>query len=651
MIGTRKRILSDEKKTTLLSDPHGNSSSNSSSTSSSSHRPINNSKFPKTEDSMDVVVMPVSPSMDLASTSLRPEVIEADPEETFKRVYVEFYRLLHAMEEDEEQEGRNTNNHTTTDQYDDFDWRSVLMRAEMAQGLWKQVAPQLQKSQPERAKSLQARVVRVCQKALERAQQTQSRKLHQQQARAPKDHTTTNNNGGGSDGDDPIQRIFSSPHGQPWAAHQVMDDSTEDYQGGDYSAPHTAPPLTAPPIPSSPVSFSTHVVTPPPPPPPPHSRGPPTAYNAPTHHANTVHDLQTAQREQMEVAISGMAAQLKAETQRIHTRLRDQTLGLGQLEQVASDNVDQVTQVTKDVQQQVSSGWKRSIGTWTLFFTLVGIFVVSVMTISLFPKRSGCFLFVFCGKKQPARDTRFCRTLADGTLDCLLDETSATTINQSTTMPHAAAESERHVLPEQVEKDCVMDMNGNCRAPTLDDDQPKEHWMDAVEHVHAEQQQRQHYDQQMHSQAGLEEEPFDAFAHAEPVEAVVGEPRLMQGRPLAVPIYNGRNFGPKEIRKVAGNGELDTLQGYLTVRPDWIDKQDKVRRNDNQDGHREQVVRARVCVCSLIAHSRLLFSALLGVPFFGMTEWMVRLAHGCSRGTRQRDAVFSGGGMRRAFGE
>lgn len=108
--------------------------------------------------------------------------------------------------------------------------------------------------------------------------------------------------------------------------------------------------------------------------------------------------LQAQQREQMEEAIASMAAQMKVATQNIHSTLQAQTKGLDEMEQVVEQNVQDVTQVAQNVQDHNTRAWKSTIGTWTLLFTIVGIFVFTLLTIFTIPKRSDACLF-FCSSK------------------------------------------------------------------------------------------------------------------------------------------------------------------------------------------------------------------------------------------------------------
>jgi Ankyrin repeats (3 copies) len=111
-------------------------------------------------------------------------------------------------------------------------------------------------------------------------------------------------------------------------------------------------------------------------------------------------ELQEAQREQMEHAISLMAKQMKEATQGIQSRLKQQNeTTLNQLESVAEQNVQDVTQVAQNVKDHNIKRSRSNWATWTLLFTLVGIFCFTLMTIFTIPKSpNACLLCI--GKKD-----------------------------------------------------------------------------------------------------------------------------------------------------------------------------------------------------------------------------------------------------------
>ncbi|GAX11400.1 hypothetical protein FisN_22Lh073 [Fistulifera solaris] len=127
-----------------------------------------------------------------------------------------------------------------------------------------------------------------------------------------------------------------------------------------------------------------------------------------------VSEMQKQQHEQMQEAISQMASQLKRETARIHSTLQQQTDQLDEMEDLVTENATKVTDLTKNVQEHVEKGWRKTIGTWTLVFTVAGAFLFCMVTISMVPKRQGTCLF-FCAKT----DDQYCRILPGGRQECI----------------------------------------------------------------------------------------------------------------------------------------------------------------------------------------------------------------------------------------
>jgi Ankyrin repeat len=136
---------------------------------------------------------------------------------------------------------------------------------------------------------------------------------------------------------------------------------------------------------------------------------------------NVVADLQEQQREQMEAAVSTMAAQLKHHTSQIHSQLRGQTEHLlSDMETVAEHNVEAVTDVAAATLQHVQRGWRRSVTTWTVLITIGVAFVATLLTIVMIPQRklsSSRSCLFFCPPKP--RPDRFCRTLPNGKEECV----------------------------------------------------------------------------------------------------------------------------------------------------------------------------------------------------------------------------------------
>ncbi|GAX22283.1 hypothetical protein FisN_22Hh073 [Fistulifera solaris] len=127
-----------------------------------------------------------------------------------------------------------------------------------------------------------------------------------------------------------------------------------------------------------------------------------------------VAEMQKQQQEQMQEAVSQMASQLKRETARIHSTLQQQTDQLDEMEDLVTENATKVTDLTKNVQEHVAKGWRKTMGTWTLLFTVAGAFLFCMVTISMVPKREGTCLF-FCAKTED----QYCRILPGGRQECI----------------------------------------------------------------------------------------------------------------------------------------------------------------------------------------------------------------------------------------
>jgi hypothetical protein len=183
------------------------------------------------------------------------DVEDEDPEAAFHRQHLELERLVTAMELEE------VPAHSS--------WQSITMRADRAQVLWKNVCPLLTERQ--RSK-LEPRVQRVCQKAGEISCELAK-----------------------NEPEDPVQKVF------------YKDEQSKKQASASNGDAKSAPAPVNVPLESAPKSNQSlgkttkttdnGIVAPPP----------------------SVQDLQKTQREQMESAISQMAAQMKDETTRIHT--------------------------------------------------------------------------------------------------------------------------------------------------------------------------------------------------------------------------------------------------------------------------------------------------------------------------------------------
>ena len=279
--------------------------------------------------------------------------------------------------------------------------------------------------------------------------------------------------------------------------------------------------------------------------------------------APNVEELQKMQREQVEEAISHMASQLKVESARINETLVRQTEGLGELEDTVTEKVKQVSDVAKDVEEHVQSSWNRNIGTWTLFFTMVGVFVFMLVIIQMAPKGKGCVFF--CPEKP--RPDEFCRTLKNGRLECIrMDEEPGTEqmINQPESGDFSTSttqDEERDIKDQAVSKEeesCEMNEYGECiqavqqkvdstvaKAFGIENDMPKSQ-------------------KEKVSASGTEDSMFGSSS----IETnILGEGKR--------PIYNRKHFSPRDIRTAANLGDYYLLEGYLTIKPEWVNKVDK----------------------------------------------------------------------------
>ena len=144
---------------------------------------------------------------------------------------------------------------------------------------------------------------------------------------------------------------------------------------------------------------------------------------SPTTSSSNVRDLQDAQRQQIEEAIAGMAEALKAQTSHIHQTLQSQNAQLHVMEDLAEHTVEQLSDVARDVKRNVSQGWRRTIGTWSLLLTIAGAFAGTFLAILAVPKRRDRPCLWRCPRPPPVvvvDDTRFCRTV-HGRIECVED--------------------------------------------------------------------------------------------------------------------------------------------------------------------------------------------------------------------------------------
>ena len=118
----------------------------------------------------------------------------------------------------------------------------------------------------------------------------------------------------------------------------------------------------------------------------------------------SIQEIQAAQRAQLEEEISHMAAQLKTSTLRMNQSLKTQTQELDEMGLLAEQNVVQVGQAAENVNIHLKRSWGSTIASWTMIATVFGTFILAMVIMRMIPKRKNlCFPF-FC-KNQIATAT------------------------------------------------------------------------------------------------------------------------------------------------------------------------------------------------------------------------------------------------------
>lgn len=168
--------------------------------------------------------------------------------------------------------------------------------------------------------------------------------------------------------------------------------------------------------------------------------------------AQDVQELQKAQREQLEAEISHMAARLKESTKHMNTTLRAQTEELGEMEDLATKNVEKVGNVADNVTQHNRKSWKSTLATWTVLFAVLGSFAFCFMTIRMVPKQRNKCLF-FCGTTSVQKEV--CNTMEDGSIVCV-------NIKGSPYVKKAAPVSRQESEDVEREMECELDDDGEC---------------------------------------------------------------------------------------------------------------------------------------------------------------------------------------------
>ena len=181
--------------------------------------------------------------------------------------------------------------------------------------------------------------------------------------------------------------------------------------------------------------------------------------------------FQKAQRDQIEAAIAQMARQMKEETERIHATLQGQTLGvLDDMEDLATENVAQVTQVAEDVGKHVSEGWKRTFGTWTLYILVASLFLFSLLVIYMIPN-------YYNTNHGGAPPTLVCR-MVDGQEECLDVNAwltgsmggSSTTSDDTNSIPEDTTGVPQDDSLDPSAEECQVGMDGTCVQDNINHD-------------------------------------------------------------------------------------------------------------------------------------------------------------------------------------
>jgi len=122
-------------------------------------------------------------------------------------------------------------------------------------------------------------------------------------------------------------------------------------------------------------------------------------------------DVKRQQADMLETEIAEMAAQMKSATLRMNTTLKEQTNALDDMEDVVTENLDNVTDVTEKVETHVRRGWKKTAKTWSLLLSVIGTFAFLFVTMRAAPKRRDACLF-FCDRSRRYRDDEYERMLS-----------------------------------------------------------------------------------------------------------------------------------------------------------------------------------------------------------------------------------------------
>ncbi len=276
-------------------------------------------------------------------------------------------RLLYRMERYEDLkvlQDNNDNNSSSSNNLHCQSWQSLLVRAQLCQTLWQRVAfenvdegsdPQLRKEYME----LSQRVDAACKKAqllADRAREQEIQEGTEQDIVGKLFFVVSDDESETAPGEGGEEKGLSTEVGesdpQDDYYDEFDDDDDDESEAQNPSRQHNT-------------SNTNH-------------RAEPTP---------NLQDLQKAQREQIEEAIAMMAKQMKESTQGIRKTLQKQNANtLHELENVAEQNMEDVSKVASNVKEHVVANRRSSWATWTTMILIVGVFIFCLVTIFTIPK-------------------------------------------------------------------------------------------------------------------------------------------------------------------------------------------------------------------------------------------------------------------------
>ncbi|KAG7358573.1 ankyrin repeat domain protein [Nitzschia inconspicua] len=312
---------------------------------------------------------------------------EDDSTVLHKKLLLELRRLLYCMERHE-----NMVQETKEQQ----SWQSILLRAQLLQDKWQMVANSHNNDwirNRQEYQELSHRVDAACVRAREVATMEKERAERKKYSQFGEEKDDNNNDDNDDDDDDLIERLFFSTNTDANGDtqnvgddgdHECNDDydtDTDDEDNNNLEEKEDDDSTDAQRQNRNSRSNNNNITT-------------------SSSSSSSMKELQEAQREQMEHAISLMAKQMKEATQGIQSRIKQQNeTTLNQLETMAEQNVHDVSQVAQSVKDHNVRTSRSSWATWTLIFTLVGVFCFTLMTIFTIPKSPhACLLCI--GKKD-----------------------------------------------------------------------------------------------------------------------------------------------------------------------------------------------------------------------------------------------------------